>query len=160
MSLVDYAYSDDEDTEITEAEKGEPELSRENPSTIPLPQSRVGVTPNQQSESASRPSMPFMEKLPDASFLLNSPLGSSHMGSSSDHSSRVAAAVAESASRKRDANGLSSLPHNKLPRGTLPHSRNYPDTVGGLLVPPQLKGRSNVVTEDMSKLFVKRHSVP
>ncbi|KAL6326144.1 hypothetical protein AAG906_001019 [Vitis piasezkii] len=27
---------------------------------------------------------------------------------------------------------------------------------GGLLVPPQLKGKSNVVTEDLSKLFVKK----
>jgi hypothetical protein len=69
---------------------------------------------------------------------------SSSLLTSSDHSSRVAAAMAENASRKRDSNGSASalLPRRKVPRGTLPHSRNVPDTVRGVLVPPQLSGRS------------------
>lgn len=96
----------------------------------------------QQPEIDSSSLMPSIEKLPDASFLLNSPAISSHLFSGYDHSSRVAATMAESASRKREANGLgSSLPRSKIPKGTLPHSRNVPDTFGGQLVPPQLKGK-------------------
>ena len=97
---------------------------------------------DQQPEIASSSLVPSSEKLPDASFLLNSPAISSLLLSGYDHSSRVAAAMAESASRKRGANGLGpSLPCSKIPKGTLPHSRNIPDTSGGLLVPPQLKGK-------------------
>lgn len=101
-----------------------------------------GSVSDQQPEIASSSSVPSIEKLPDASFLLNSPAISSRLSSGFNHSSHVAAAMAESASRKREANGLaSSLPRSKVPKGTLPHSRNVPDTVAGLLVPPQLKGR-------------------
>ncbi|OMO90140.1 hypothetical protein COLO4_19334 [Corchorus olitorius] len=104
-----------------------------------------------------------LEKLPDASLLLNSPAVSSVSGH--DHASLVAAAMAEGASRKRDAKGMSSsggmavASRSKLPRANIPHSKSVPDTGGGLLVPPQLKGRSNVVTEDVSKLFVSRNPV-
>ncbi|XP_057976803.1 uncharacterized protein LOC131163956 isoform X5 [Malania oleifera] len=102
-----------------------------------------GSTPNQQPDSTLHSSMPSsLEKLPDASLLLNSPAISSSLASHSDHASRVAAAIAQSASRKRESNGLvSNFPLSKVPRGTLPHSRNVPDTEGGLLVPPQLRGR-------------------
>ncbi|XVF24239.1 hypothetical protein REPUB_Repub13aG0110600 [Reevesia pubescens] len=104
------------------------------------------------------------EKLPDASVLLNSPTVSFVSGN--DHASLVA--VAESASRKRDSKGmmgvgssgsLAAPPRSKLPRATIPHSKSVPDTGGGALVPPQLRGRSNVVTEDISKLFVSRNAV-
>lgn len=63
--------------------------------------------------------------------------------SGGDHASLVAAAMAESALRKREFNGKSSsLPRrSKLPRGNLPHSKNSPDTLGNVLVPPQLNGR-------------------
>lgn len=83
-----------------------------------------------------------MEKLPDASLLLDSPTVSSNLMSASDHSSRVAAALAENALRKRDSNGMaSSAVRGKIPRGNLPHSRNVPETASGLLVPPQISGR-------------------
>lgn len=60
-----------------------------------------------------------------------------------NYSSRVAAASAESASRKRESGSfVSPIPRSKVPRGNLPHSRIVPDTVGGMLVPPQLSGRS------------------
>lgn len=96
---------------------------------------------NQQDESSFNQSEPSMLKLPDVSLLLNSPAMSSHL-MNSDHSSRVAAAMAENASRKRESNGLTSTnPRNKVPKGSLPHSKNLPDTAGGLLRPPQLGGR-------------------
>lgn len=82
-----------------------------------------------------------VEKLPDALLLLESPtLAQVTRG---DHASVVAAAMAESALRKRDLNGnTSSLPRRpKLPRGNLPHSKNITETLGNVLVPPQLKGR-------------------
>lgn len=86
-------------------------------------------------------------KLPDASFLLNSPMLPSNHLNSLDHSSRVAAAMAESAARKRELKGASaSNPRSKVPRGTLPHSKNVPETVGGHLVPPQLSGRCVFIT--------------
>ncbi|KAI3900827.1 hypothetical protein MKW92_038406 [Papaver armeniacum] len=70
---------------------------------------------------------------------------SSHQMSGNDHSSRVAAAMAESSSRKRESKGSASTnPRSKFPRGNLPNTKSFPDT-----------GRSNVVTEDIGKLFVK-----
>ncbi|XP_030962063.1 uncharacterized protein LOC115983497 [Quercus lobata] len=161
MSLVDYASSSDDDVS---AEEEEHEEEEDEPQQLPNPNPHnqiSGSSSNLQPESTVHSSEPSIERLPDASFLLNSPASLSNLMSSSDHSSRVAAAMAENASRKRDSNGLaSSLPRNKVPRGTLPHSRNVPDTVGGVLVPPQLSGRSNVVTEDIGKLFVRKHAEP
>ncbi|KAK6261517.1 hypothetical protein QUC31_007333 [Theobroma cacao] len=55
--------------------------------------------------------------------------------------------------------GAAATPRAKLPRATLPHSKSVPDTEGGLFVPPQLKGRSNVVIEDISKLFVSKQAI-
>ncbi|XP_027157108.1 uncharacterized protein LOC113762072 [Coffea eugenioides] len=186
MSLVDYASSSDEEEEA-EAEEQEPKVSaseqppetdtvvaddvkRRRPeatvSQIPAPSStedhnnrRSGSSVNQRGEEVPERLETPLLVLPDASLLLNSPALPSHMGNHSDHSSRVAAAMAESESRKRDLNGSSSSNHtrNKVPRGNLPSSRRVPDTVGGHLLPPQLAGRSNIVTEDMTKLFVKKH---
>ncbi|GKU92236.1 hypothetical protein SLEP1_g5993 [Rubroshorea leprosula] len=157
MSLVDYASSSDDDDEPAAGEE-----RREQPPSPPLKHEPL-LPPNPQASRSSTnqgsdSSPASIEKLPDASLLLNSP--SIPVVSGSDHASRVAAALAESASRKRDSNGLQSnlLPRPKLPRGALPHSKGIPDTVGGMLVPPQLSGRSNVVTEDISKLFVGRHA--
>ncbi|KAG2671732.1 hypothetical protein I3760_13G009100 [Carya illinoinensis] len=150
MSLVDYGSSSDDD--VSEAEEEEPrDEPEQGPKDIPhrpvLPQNWVSETPsNQQPDSsAAHSSEPSIERLPDASLLLNSPTIAPGLMSSSDHSSRVTAAMAENASRKRDSNDstlASSLPRSKVPRGTLRHSRNVPDTVGGVLVPPQLSGRS------------------
>uniref|UniRef100_A0A5B6YSL2 Uncharacterized protein n=1 Tax=Davidia involucrata TaxID=16924 RepID=A0A5B6YSL2_DAVIN len=169
MSLVDYASSDEDEAGVREEEeesseipKDESDVAKDNPPAPPLRQSqRPGVFSYQQLGSSSHSSEPPAVKLPDASLLLNSPATTSHLVSGYDHSSRVAAAMAESASRKRDANGLASaFPRSKVPRETLPHSRSVPGTVGGLLVPPQVSGRSNVVTEDIGKLFVKKHAEP
>lgn len=79
-----------------------------------------------------------LPQLPDALLLLESPTLTHVSGGGGDHASVVAAAM-----RKRDLNGnSSSLPRRpKVPRGALPHSKNTPDTMGNLLVPPQLKGR-------------------
>lgn len=87
----------------------------------------------------------IVEKLPDALLLLESPTLAQVTGG--DHASVVAAAMAQNAVRKRDLNGnASSLPRRpKLPRGNLPHSKNYPDTLGNVLVPPQLKGRLVII---------------
>lgn len=102
---------------------------------------KSGLLPNEHLRS-SHPSEPSVLKLPDASLLLNSTPVSSDLASGSDHSLRVAAAIAERESRKREANILaSSLPRSKVPKGNLPHPKSIPDTVDGLLVPPQLKGR-------------------
>ncbi|KAJ9189340.1 hypothetical protein P3X46_000648 [Hevea brasiliensis] len=167
MSLVDYASSSDDDvsedkereeeSEATAKPQNEPQVRNSSP-TIP-------PTNQRSSKSFSSPhlSPSCIETLPDASLLLNSPSVSllTATGTGTDHASRVAAAMAESASRKRDSHGLpSSLPRSKVPKGTLPHTKMVPDTVGGILVPPQLSGRSNIVTEDIGKLFVKRQAEP
>lgn len=84
-------------------------------------------------------------KLPDASLLLNSPTTSAYPLSASDHSSLVAAAMAENAARKRELNAMpASYPRNKVPRGNLPQSKNVPETVDGRLLPPQLAGRYGI----------------
>ncbi|KAF3437376.1 hypothetical protein FNV43_RR20129 [Rhamnella rubrinervis] len=159
MSLVDYASSDDDDGDVTEnpAEKPENESDHPTPSHRLQEQGSSSVS-SKQPESSHSTEEPSIEKLPDAALLLNSAAFSTNSwAGKTDHSSRVAAAMAESASRKRDSKGLaSSLTRSKLPKGTFPHSKNIPDTGDGMLVPPQLSGRSNVVTEDIGKLFVKK----
>ncbi|RWW19525.1 hypothetical protein BHE74_00047689 [Ensete ventricosum] len=158
MSLVDYASSDEEEEEIDlhgiEEAKGKKQIESAVPSLAspplpPLPPSSV-LPPNRRNQNSivtDQPSTiislppPSLEGLPDVSVLLAAPsCESNHMVG--DHSSRVAAAIAERASRKRESNG-STLPRSssKHPRGQSTHPRNVPNTMGGLLVPPQLSGR-------------------
>jgi len=86
---------------------------------------KSGSSSNQQLENKPHSSLTLVEKLPDASLLLDAPTVSSDLMSASDHFSRVAAAQAENASRKRDSNGMaSSTVRSKVPKGNLPHSRN------------------------------------
>ncbi|KAF7139009.1 hypothetical protein RHSIM_Rhsim07G0061200 [Rhododendron simsii] len=181
MSLVDYASSDEED-EAGVGEEGvrgsfqspKDESKRDQPPSLPPQSQKSGLLSNEhlRSSKSSEPSVVKLPdaslllnstvvKLPDASLLLNSTPVSSDLVSGSDHSSRVAAAIAERESRKREANILASaLPRSKVPKGTLPQQKSIPDTVAGLLVPPQLSGRSNIVTEDIGKLFVRRNADP
>ncbi|KAF1869563.1 hypothetical protein Lal_00017138 [Lupinus albus] len=160
MSLVDYASSSDDDvSEPTEEQRKEEErqLPQRNSAPQPLPHPR-NLTKSESSmdqHPGKKPhsSLPSAEKLPDASLLFNSPAFSSNLMNASDHSSRVAAALAENALRKRDSTGMaSSSVRSKVPRGNRPHSRNVPDTSGGLLVPPQISGRKNIATEDLSRM--------
>eukprot|EP00262_Sarcandra_glabra_P022168 TRINITY_DN9703_c0_g1_i1.p1 TRINITY_DN9703_c0_g1~~TRINITY_DN9703_c0_g1_i1.p1 ORF type:complete len:165 (+),score=29.78 TRINITY_DN9703_c0_g1_i1:50-544(+) len=162
MSLVDYASSSEDDREEDIEEQKEDDPKEPDPlSPSNIPNRSLMASLQQPPDRSSHISTPHIETLPDASLLLNSPAFSAPQLSGGDHSSRVAAAMAESASRKRESNGsVSSYPQSKHPRGNLQHSRNVPDTGGGLLVPPQLNGRSNVVTEDIGKLFVRRPSDP
>lgn len=153
MSLVDYASSSDDDIEENQHEQ---EQHGQGSTSRPCNQSQTSSLHGQQSE-AGKNSIESMIELPDASELLKS-LAAPANQTGSDHSSRVVTAMAASASRKRpETNGFAALsPHRKLPRGNLPPSRIPPDTSGGLLIPPQLRGRSNVVTEDIDKLFVRK----
>lgn len=141
MSLVDYDDSSSDDDVLAAEEK-------------PLPQTQKRLVSPAQSFPPKRQRFEqdeSVEKLPDALLLLESPTLAQVTGG--DHASVVAAAMAESALRKRDLSGnASSLPRRpKLPRGNLPHSKNYPETLGNVLVPPQLKGR---LVNDMSYLLV------
>ncbi|XP_055817937.1 uncharacterized protein LOC129887023 [Solanum dulcamara] len=170
MSLVDYASSDEEEEELHEQDKQlnkaeeplptplDPLPTRNDNLHLPQPQNqKIGSSLNKEHLSSLSESSEL--KLPDASLLLNSPTMRGHLGHNTDHSSRVAAAMAENATRKRDINvSASTFPRSKIPKGTLPHMKNVPETEGGLLLPPQLTGRSNIVTEDISKLFRKKTS--
>ncbi|XP_076941599.1 uncharacterized protein LOC143611230 [Bidens hawaiensis] len=134
MSLVDYASSDEDD---------EPVGKEQGPNNVNL----VVPQPNH-----------VLSKLPDASVLLNSPSLPSNASGVYDHTSKVAAAMAQNESRKRDLKeSAGSYRHGKIPRGNLPHSKNVQKTASSLLCPPQLSGRSNVVTEDINKLFTRRN---
>ncbi|CAI9764998.1 unnamed protein product [Fraxinus pennsylvanica] len=166
MALVDYASSSDDDEPQIEADQEQeqtkgPEEKRfrcqDNHSTHSRKSS--GLSLSKQTEKIPNQPESSGLKLPDASLLLDSPALPSHLVTASEHSSRVVAAMAESTSRKRALNcAPASNLRSKVPKGTLAHSMNAPDTVGGHLLPPQLTGRKNVVTEDISKLFVRRHA--
>lgn len=177
MSLVDYASSsEEEDEKFTgkrdgkrdeiggDEEDGEKGGGREErilesaarvPPLDPLPNQHLVMLSSHRGVSSLPPSQ--IEKLPDASLLLSSSSFSPCQTAVADHASRVAVAIAARESQKRELTGTAlAYPRRKLPRGSLLHSRNVPDTVGSQLIPPQLHGRSNVVTEDMSKLFVRK----
>ncbi|XP_071720699.1 uncharacterized protein [Rutidosis leptorrhynchoides] len=139
MSLVDYASSSDDEKPAVEAagvNKANIVISQTKPSD-----EKSTKLPVQQSKKDS--SETFTAKLPDASLLFDSPSLQANMNASYDHISRVATAMAQNATRKRDAKEsitTSNLP-GKYPKGNLPRSRNVPQTPGGLLRPPQLSGR-------------------
>lgn len=117
---------------------------------------KSGLLSNEHLRS-SKSSEPSAVKLPDASLLFNSTPVSSDLVSGSDHSLRVAAAIAERESRKREANILASaLPRSKVPKGNFPHQKSIPDTVAGLLVPPQLRGRWAVIWLIFSSIILKK----
>ncbi|KAM7262403.1 hypothetical protein ACFE04_000086 [Oxalis oulophora] len=167
MSLVDYAASDDDVSDTEEEKPKSPPASSISAVSVP-----VAVAPS-------------FSNLPDASMLLNSPLligggGALDIGGG-DHSSLVKAALG-----KRESSNLveTGSRRSKIPReGHLRHTKNVPETGGGKLLPPQLRGSllsawsrvvctnltykelmldrlvilgSNVVTEDITKLFVKK----
>ncbi|KAM3354456.1 hypothetical protein ACQJBY_025250 [Aegilops geniculata] len=70
---------------------------------------------------------------------------------------RGSAGMMGSSSRKRESNGSAIQdPRSKFPRAQSTQSRGTRNAAASTLVPPQLSGRSNVVTEDMGKLFVAR----
>uniref|UniRef100_A0A7N1A4H5 Uncharacterized protein n=1 Tax=Kalanchoe fedtschenkoi TaxID=63787 RepID=A0A7N1A4H5_KALFE len=139
MPLVDYASSSDEEDAHKQSDKNSDVKSRPI-SPPPHDNQKVEQPVRQHFQNATSSSEPSIDKLPDASLLLSSPDLSSHMFSSNNHNSRVTAAMAETASRKRTANGSpSSFTRAKLPKGTLLRSRNV--SADGLLVPPQLNGR-------------------
>ncbi|KAK8928228.1 hypothetical protein KSP39_PZI017660 [Platanthera zijinensis] len=178
MSLVDYAASS-EDEEAGEDERQHTvegcQERREGKSESDLSAAAVIAPPRfttqtkteslsstHRSRDVAMPSPAlYMEKLPDASLLFSSSF-SQHQCIGVDNYSRIASSMAERVSRKREPSGSSfiQLQNNKHPRGNLPHSRNIPDTVRGSLIPPQLKGRSNVVTEDIGRLFLNRGREP
>nr|XP_043610361.1 uncharacterized protein LOC122582074 isoform X2 [Erigeron canadensis] len=165
MSLVDYdASSDEEEAQQpgrNNTNRGDVVISHKNDlsSNLPHPTTQKSTSFQvQQSDSTVKSSKPSTLKLPDASFLLGSPSLPSDASGSYDHTSRVAAAMAQNASRKRDPKELvPSHPRGKTARGNFPRSKTGPETTTGLLFPPQLSGRSNVVTEDINKLFAKRN---
>ncbi|CAN6443530.1 unnamed protein product [Victoria cruziana] len=164
MSLVDYASSsDDEESEKEEEERGGGEDKgrtgpRPYPSLLSSHSNQTPVAPSrQQQEQARNSSQQTIQRLPDVSQLLDSPSFTPDQLNGGDHYSRVAAAMAARELKKRESNGsLPSLPQRKIARGNMPPQRIQPDTLGGRLLPPQISGRSNVVTEDIDKLFVKR----
>lgn len=173
MPLVEYdSSSSDEDNDVGDVcppLKGEALPLEEAPKVVPPPPapSKTSIPhakPHKrdpiallrgQSEFTSNMPSPSMA-LPDAALLLSYPSFSTHQIGGSDHSSRVAAAMAESASRKRAANGFVSQHPEVKHHKSSPGSKIMSDVKASMLIPPQLRGRSNVVTEDMNKLFVSK----
>ncbi|XP_047323145.1 uncharacterized protein LOC124926879 [Impatiens glandulifera] len=156
MSLVDYASSDDDDESELKDEGEEMKDLKSVQDKPDFPKLHVHPPPKTQRFSSTTPKQsnpePSVVKLPDASMLMNSLDSPSYPA----NYPWVSAAV----TRKRDASGFgsssSSLMHGKIPKATPVHSKSIPDTIRGQLVPPQVKGRSNVVTEDIGKLFVRK----
>ncbi|GJV64906.1 hypothetical protein Tco_1475734 [Tanacetum coccineum] len=103
MSLVDYdsSSSDEDDKPTVPAPVAKPE--GHNKTNPPNPNEKLAKLPVPRSDHPIKQSEPSTFKLPDASFLLDSPTLPSNMSGSYDHTSRVAAAMAQNASRKRDS---------------------------------------------------------
>jgi len=154
MSLVAYDASSDEE------DAGEPPAAAA-PSPAPIAPS-IGPQPRPPSPSTSAgpapqptlpPLAPSQNVLPTSSSNASLPTLSLDLPDVADlfappsyQSSR------ESASRKRESNG--SAFHDS--RNKFPRMQSQPRSAGNALVPPHLRGRSNVVTEDISKLFAAK----
>ncbi|EEC72132.1 hypothetical protein OsI_05130 [Oryza sativa Indica Group] len=161
MSLVAYDASSDEE----DAGGEPPAAAAASPAPVPSsfgprprppsPSTSVGAAPqppppsqNISSTSSSNISLPTPSlDLPDVADLFSSP----------SLPSRGSTSMMDSTSRKRESNGSAFQdPRSKFPRVQSGQSRGARIAAGNTLVPPQLSGRSNVVTEDMTKLFVAR----
>ncbi|KAL3348395.1 hypothetical protein AABB24_021855 [Solanum stoloniferum] len=135
MSLVDYASSDEEE-ELHEQPQENKQLSKaEEPTPRPLldplptrndnrhlpqPQNqRTSSSLNKEALHSSSLSESSELKLPDASLLLNSPTMPGNLGHNTDHSSLVAAAMAENATRKRDIKEVVFCSHLNLLEGAI-----------------------------------------
>ncbi|CAK9274534.1 unnamed protein product [Sphagnum jensenii] len=147
MSLVDYASDDD-------AGDSEPQPMVASPS-----HSNQGDLPEPRSQSAAyvQPATTPLVRLPDATELLGGSMqeGTSN-NSTGDHASRVATAMATSRKRPQLNGGAHALHSTKFPRRNITPSGTTMSSTGGILVPPQIRGRSNVSTEDLDRLFVRR----
>uniref|UniRef100_A0A0E0CCT3 Uncharacterized protein n=1 Tax=Oryza meridionalis TaxID=40149 RepID=A0A0E0CCT3_9ORYZ len=158
MSLVAYDASSDEE----DAGGEPPAAAAASPTPVPSsfgpqprppsPSTSVGAAPqppphsqNISSTSSSNISLPAPSlDLPNVADLFSSP-------------SRGSTSMMDSTSRKRESNGSAFQdPRSKFPRVQSGQSGGARIASGNTLVPPQLSGRSNVVTEDMTKLFVAR----
>ncbi|KAL6853457.1 hypothetical protein ACP4OV_019486 [Aristida adscensionis] len=118
------------------------------PQPTPPPPAPAGNVAPTSSSNVPLPT-PSLD-LPDVADLFASPSLQSLESRSTDYSSR------ENASRKREPNGSAV----RDSRSKFPRTQSQPpvarSAAGNTLTPPQLRGRSNVVTEDMSKLFVAK----
>ncbi|KAG0600020.1 hypothetical protein M758_11G001100 [Ceratodon purpureus] len=127
--LLDYASDDDDDA---------------HPSPVVASSSPVNslLVPFTTPIAAPLPP-PAPSLLPSAAQLFDAP------------ASTTAASSSPSLPRKRpQVNGSAHPSHQpKVARSTSSSARTPP---GSTLVPPQLRGRSNVATEDLDKLFVQR----
>jgi len=82
-------------------------------------------------------------RLPDATELLGGSMqeGTSN-NSTGDHASRVATAMATSRKRPQLNGGAHALHSTKFPRRNITPSGTTMSSTGGVLVPPQIRGRS------------------
>ncbi|KAF8646962.1 hypothetical protein HU200_065475 [Digitaria exilis] len=153
MSLVAYDASSDEE------DAGEPPAAAA-PSPPPV-DSSIGPQPRPPSPSRDIGAAPQPTPPPPAPNQNVAPVNSSNVSLPTPSLdlpdvADLFAPPAENASRKRESNG--SAHHDsrsKFPR-VQPQPQAIRGAAGNTLIPPQLRGRSNVVTEDMSKLFVAK----
>ncbi|KAL2651849.1 hypothetical protein R1flu_019977 [Riccia fluitans] len=130
MSLVEYALDEDD---IDEDERPAPLPAVERPQAVAGQHSTTTMDLDSIEEVPQQsPIIPV--QLPDVDLLLSS--GNSASASTSNPQRK----------REPTANGSAHhQPSRKVSRGNLRPSRNPPDTAGGLLLPPQLRGRSNML---------------
>ncbi|CAL4959509.1 unnamed protein product [Urochloa decumbens] len=157
MSLVAYDASSDEE------DAGEPPAAAA-PSPPPVASS-IGPQPRPSSPSTSAGAAPQpTPPPPPAGYSQNvAPISASNVSLPTPSLdlpdvADLFAPPAENASRKRESNGSALYnSRSKFPRTQpQPQPQAVRNAAGNSLIPPQLRGRSNVVTEDMSKLFVAK----
>jgi len=159
MALVDYASDEDDDgnEHVRMEEDGAPTLRSEGPAPATSFSTQLTISPSSDSRGPASTLRPPSIRLPDAADLLG---GSMHAGSSNSSgmgdASTVSSIMATSRKRPQLNGSAHALHHTKIPRGNSAPSRTRSENTGGALVPPQLRGRSNVATEDLDKLFVNR----
>ncbi|CAD6234976.1 unnamed protein product [Miscanthus lutarioriparius] len=149
MSLVAYDASSDEE------DAGEPPAA-EAPQPAPIgPQPRP-PSPSTAVGAAHRPTPPPPAASQSVALINSSNVSLPTPSLDLPDVADLFAPPADNASRKRESNG--SALHDSCSK--IPRMQSQPQGIrsaaGNTLIPPQLRGRSNVVTEDMSKLFVAK----
>lgn len=159
MSLVNYS-SDEEEEE--EEEKQKEDGRQQQQSGFPASSSSLEPCLAHASGSLLATSQVNLSgsvvetslKLPDASQLFAS------FDSVKESAVMNVLGGAFNSKKRSDVNGSANVPPKKIPKGSLMPIRITPDTAGGSLLPPQIRGRSNIATEDLDKLFTRKSKMP
>lgn len=154
LGLVDYADSDEEQPPVDTGTASKPALDCHGGETgaASLPRSDVGLKPSTGAGTAGS-CQPAAPSLPSAAALFASASGGAREPETGTAQPVTSGKRSYSGSRPLFPNPLAPQPKVRRGSGGASVAASRPES--GVLLPPQLRGRPNVATEDLSAFFTR-----